>query len=163
MPDGQQPAGWYSDPAGDATKLRYWDGNNWTEQLMDAATSQAATPSANPYETTITTPTYPTDQNQPYGQQQPYQTQYVQPVPVGKDQSGLATAAMVLGIIGLVGAWIMPLLGYVLGILAVTLGTKGRNSSKAKFGTAGVILGIITLVFACLDHIISIVWLQNFF
>lgn len=29
-------AGWYPDPAGDATKLRYWDGAQWTEYLADA-------------------------------------------------------------------------------------------------------------------------------
>lgn len=30
-------AGWYPDPAGDATKLRYWDGTKWTDSTMDAA------------------------------------------------------------------------------------------------------------------------------
>lgn len=29
-------AGWYTDPAGDTSKLRYWDGAKWTDNLMDA-------------------------------------------------------------------------------------------------------------------------------
>ncbi len=29
-------AGWYPDPAGDATKLRYWDGTQWTEYYAEA-------------------------------------------------------------------------------------------------------------------------------
>ncbi len=29
-------AGWYSDPLGDMTKLRYWDGLRWTEKYRDA-------------------------------------------------------------------------------------------------------------------------------
>lgn len=28
-------AGWYPDPAGDASKLRYWDGGAWTDRFMD--------------------------------------------------------------------------------------------------------------------------------
>lgn len=28
-------AGWYPDPAGDASKLRYWDGAAWTDRVMD--------------------------------------------------------------------------------------------------------------------------------
>lgn len=42
-------AGWYPDPMGDTTKLRYWDGAAWTDNYapaqgqVDAATAQAAT------------------------------------------------------------------------------------------------------------------------
>lgn len=28
-------AGWYPDPSGDVTKLRYWDGIQWTENYTD--------------------------------------------------------------------------------------------------------------------------------
>lgn len=31
-----QQAGWYSDPSGNATKLRYWDGTQWTNDFADA-------------------------------------------------------------------------------------------------------------------------------
>lgn len=30
-------AGWYPDPSGNAAKLRFWDGNQWTNDFMDAA------------------------------------------------------------------------------------------------------------------------------
>lgn len=29
-------AGWYADPSGDLTKLRYWNGEQWTEHYTDA-------------------------------------------------------------------------------------------------------------------------------
>jgi len=29
----QQKPGWYRDPQGDASKLRYWDGSQWTNNL----------------------------------------------------------------------------------------------------------------------------------
>ncbi|MCL2807923.1 MAG: DUF2510 domain-containing protein [Coriobacteriia bacterium] len=31
-----QQAGWYSDPSGDVSKLRYWDGSQWTNDFTDA-------------------------------------------------------------------------------------------------------------------------------
>ncbi len=35
--------GWYPDPSGDATKLRYWDGAQWTTNVADAqAANQGA-------------------------------------------------------------------------------------------------------------------------
>ena len=47
----QPIAGWYTDPAGDASKLRYWDGTKWTDSLMDAPAPEAQTTTA-PAETT---------------------------------------------------------------------------------------------------------------
>ena len=45
MTDGHSiPPAWYPDPA-DASKLRYWDGANWTEKLIDRAAAAAAMPS----------------------------------------------------------------------------------------------------------------------
>jgi hypothetical protein len=37
MADGQIPAGWYPDPAGDTSKIRYWDGQAWTDQTQPTA------------------------------------------------------------------------------------------------------------------------------
>ncbi len=41
-----QQAGWYPDPSGDASKLRYWDGTQWTNDFTDAA--NAVQPEAQP-------------------------------------------------------------------------------------------------------------------
>ena len=32
----QPVAGWYPDPSGDPSKLRYWDGMQWTNDFADA-------------------------------------------------------------------------------------------------------------------------------
>lgn len=37
-------AGWYPDPSGDADKLRFWDGNHWTDDFMDASIVQQQQP-----------------------------------------------------------------------------------------------------------------------
>ncbi|MBQ8683128.1 MAG: DUF4190 domain-containing protein [Clostridia bacterium] len=72
---------------------------------------------------------------------------------LGPDDDGkkLSIAALVLGILGIVGGWI-PVVGYftlVLAILGIILGAKGRAKSIAATGkasgmaTAGLVLGII--------------------
>ena len=38
----QPVAGWYPDPSGDPSKLRYWDGMQWTNDFADAQPSQPA-------------------------------------------------------------------------------------------------------------------------
>jgi len=42
MDETKAPPGWYPDPAGDTTKLRYWDGENWTGSLQDVQLQPAA-------------------------------------------------------------------------------------------------------------------------
>jgi eukaryotic-like serine/threonine-protein kinase len=74
---------------------------------------------------------------------------------VGKDtttatSSGVATAALVLGIIGFVLCW-FPLLNLILGILSLIFGIKGQKdsagnkTSNAGAAVAGIVLGSITL------------------
>lgn len=40
------PAGWYQDPAGDPSLLRYWDGAQWTEHVQPAEPQAAPPPPA---------------------------------------------------------------------------------------------------------------------
>ena len=40
---GNPQAGWYPDPSGDVTKLRYWDGMQWTNNYTDAIVQPAIT------------------------------------------------------------------------------------------------------------------------
>ncbi|MDQ1683831.1 MAG: hypothetical protein QOC82_568 [Frankiaceae bacterium] len=68
-------------------------------------------------------------------------------------QNGLGTAAMVLGIIGLV-LFFTVFIGIVCGVLAIIFGIIGRN--RARLGqasnhgqaTAGLVTGIIAVVFS---------------
>ena len=43
MTEGQAPAGWYPDPMGDTTKVRYWNGLAWTNQTLDVTNPQSIT------------------------------------------------------------------------------------------------------------------------
>lgn len=79
---------------------------------------------------------------------------YPQPPPVSIPKNGMGTAALVLGIIGVLLAWIpfVGFLGFILGILAMVLG--GIGIFKAHKGTAtntvvsyvGTGLGLVAFV-----------------
>lgn len=67
---------------------------------------------------------------------------------------GFSIAALVMGILGIVGGW-FPIVGYftlVMAILGIIFGAKGRKMSAAAEGkasglaTAGLVLGIIGTV-----------------
>jgi hypothetical protein len=156
MTDVQTPAGWYADPSGDTTKLRYWDGANWTEQTSDvtASINQASQPIATPAGS-YTQPTAPSPTN-PYQQAAPG----VQP---STDRSGAATAALICGIVGIPGALFIALIGYVLGIIAIVMGVRSRTSSKKTLATAGIILGIVALIIALINSILGVILFSNYF
>ena len=74
-------------------------------------------------------------------EQQKQKTVYVQAAP----GNGLAVAALVLGIIGLVLFWI-PLIPYPLAILAIIFGAiEVKKQIKKGLAIAGIVTGIITL------------------
>ncbi|KAB8289468.1 hypothetical protein DSM100688_0548 [Bifidobacterium ramosum] len=107
--------GWYPDPSGDPTRLRWWDGTQWTESVMP--TSQQD-PNANPNP-------YASQQYQaPYQQPQYANYGYAQPTYAAdgtylmtETDRNLRLAAFVLNVIGCVAwcwtivalAWMIPM------------------------------------------------------
>jgi hypothetical protein len=166
MTDTQIPAGWYADPSGDTTKLRYWNGAEWTEQTSDATASggQAPQPTvapvtpASPYAQPTTTP--PPAPASPYPQ--PIYQQTAPGAPVS-DQSGAATGALVCGIVGIPGALLSPIVGIALGIIALVLGTRSRTSSKKNLAIVGMVLGVIALIIAIINWILGIVFFSDLY
>jgi len=140
-----QQAGWYPDPSGDASKLRYWDGMKWTNDFTDAgagAVSQPAQP-VQPVQTVQTAqPVYPTQAPQPA---QPYQqTQFYGQVPPTTQapvaqSNNMAVAALICGIVGLcIGP--ASVVALILGIIA------RKNPDKKGMATAGLVLGIVGVI-----------------
>lgn len=90
----------------------------------------------------------------------------VQPAPEVVDEGkNWSIAALVLGILGIVGGW-FPIVCYfttICAILGVVFGVKGRKMSVAANGkpsglaTAGLVLGIIGVAFAALGLICTAV------
>lgn len=64
-----------------------------------------------------------------------------------KDSFGLAIASFVLGIFSLL-AWLYPICGLPMSILALIFGIISINSSKRGLAIAGIVLSVIGLVLA---------------
>lgn len=70
-------AGWYPDPSGDKTKLRWWDGNQWTDNYADAVAPQQPA-QVQPQQAQVQQPVQPQAQ-QPQAQAQPQPQPQPQP------------------------------------------------------------------------------------
>ena len=168
-----QQAGWYRDPSGNASKLRYWDGEKWTNDYTDALYStqpptqqtpsyQAQPPQAFHQSQQMQPMAQPiTQQQNPYPQynqtpaQQPYQGGYAQAPQ--KTSNGLAVASLICGIAGLC------LVFGVASIVAIVMGVMGRkNPVNRGMATAGLVLGIVGLVISVLFTAIFFFSLGNF-
>lgn len=118
-------AGWYPDPSGDPSKLRYWDGTQWTGDFADAQPAQPVSP-----------------------------TYYPQPVQAsGGNDEALRLAAFVFCVVSAVSvcwaiiplAWMIPMTVHCWGIY------KGTKSNTTGFGVCTLIFvslvaGILLLV-----------------
>lgn len=70
---------------------------------------------------------------------------YGLPAAYSRPGGGKAIASFVLGIIGLIG-WLIPIVGVILGILALVFGTMTTKSSHRNLAIAGIVLGSITVL-----------------
>lgn len=84
---------------------------------------------------------------------------------VADDGKKWSTAALVLGILGIIGGW-FPIVCYftaVCAVLGIIFGVKGRKMSVAVNGkasglaTAGLVLGIIGTVFAAIGLVCTVI------
>lgn len=86
-------AGWYPDPAGNPTMIRYWDGTQWTDQYREvdpSVTSSAAEQQAAASQPAGQTSYQQQPQQQP--QQQAYQAASDQQTAYNPNQAGAASA-----------------------------------------------------------------------
>ena len=68
----------------------------------------------------------------------------------------MATAALVLGIIGLI-AWLLPIIGYPVTIVGLVLGIKSVKSEKRGMAIAGIVMSSIGLVLSLVNSILGVV------
>lgn len=160
-------AGWYADPAGDATKLRYWDGTKWTDSCMDAAAAQTAPvgqptqpvaqPTAQPVEqpTQPTQPVQPTQPTQPVQPTQPQSAAIPQPdytqgyvnyadMPlyyVSPQDSTLRLVAFILALLSTISySWCIVTLAWMIPMTVMTWGIyKGKRPNTVAFGVCSLL------------------------
>nr|WP_294492473.1 hypothetical protein [uncultured Mediterraneibacter sp.] len=79
-----------------------------------------------------------------------------QPIPVRTvDNTGAATATLVLGILSIPVGLLLPLVGIIIGGVGISQARMGLGSSKANLAKAGKILSIIGI---CVS---ALIWLLN--
>lgn len=67
---------------------------------------------------------------------------------------GLAIISLVFGIVGLL-AWIIPIIGLPVGVVALVLGILGIKKSNKGMSIAGIVLGVICLVITIINGAIG--------
>ena len=71
-------------------------------------------------------------------------------------RNGLATASLVTGIVGVVFAFLLAIVGLILGVVATALGASARRSGvRDGKTTAGLVLGIVAIVVAIANMVIA--------
>ena len=119
------------------------------------------------------------EQPVPGGFEQPVQGSFEQPVQNGfdpnvmpnaayqepqKSGNGMAIAAMVLGIVGLLACCLNTYVGIVAGIVAIILGVMARKKdSHSGMALAGIVLGIITVALALICIVIVLAFGSAFY
>lgn len=69
--------------------------------------------------------------------------------------NGYAVASLVLGCIGLVG-WLLPIIGYIVGILAIVFGCISKKSRKNSMSTIGIVMAVVTLILSATNSILGV-------
>jgi MFS family permease len=60
-----------------------------------------------------------------------------------------------MGIIGLI-AWLIPLIGMILGVLSLVFGTMSTRSSHRNLAIAGIVLGSITIALSLFGFVLNV-------
>ena len=113
-----------------------------------------------------TEPVQPVNDTQ-YNQQNFNQQPYQQYDPMGGQQpqgsKGMSVAAMVLGIVAIVGACCCTYVGIICGIIAVVLGiiSKKQHREGEQMALAGIICGAVGFVIGLVTVIINLVNIAN--
>jgi len=81
--------------------------------------------------------------------------------PSGETSPKGATAALVCGIIGIVMSFIIPLVGLILSLVAISQGIKANKVSKTGIATAGYIMGIAGIILSIIMWVLSAVMLAS--
>jgi hypothetical protein len=153
------PAGWYPDPAGDTTKIRYWNGTAWTEQTQPAVNPELQGGAGDPRLAPETAAQQTPASLQPIyapGQEIPADIT----APQTKDRKGFAIAALILGILS-IPCGCLAYVAFLPGLLAVIFGILGLKSSRKGMAIAGIICGVVGIVFGAVMLTVALDVLQD--
>lgn len=79
-----------------------------------------------------------------------------------KKVGGKSIASFVLGLVGII-AWLIPLFGYPVTIVGLSLGCIARKEEKNTYSLVGIILCIITLVLTLINSIMGVIMVYSLY
>ena len=155
---GSFPAGWYPDPTPGSTRMRFWDGIQWTEHYS------LTPPSA------VAGSTYPQTQAVQPAMQQQYapvpqpgaapnyyyaQAMAMQPMAQmsKKSTQGLAIWSLVCGILSIVISligWLFSIVGVSSAVVGIILGVLALKKQKGALSIIGIVLSSLGVVLSIL-------------
>ncbi|MCL1880305.1 MAG: DUF2510 domain-containing protein [Actinomycetia bacterium] len=158
------PAGWYPDPKRGSDKIRFWDGEKWTDRLMDnpgCVVSAAGSGEAGQSEQTQERPAAGFGQSVfPFSNRS---TPGSPNRPVTSDEAakqrrlqGCAVAGFALGSMALLLSWLggIAFLPAVSGVVLSALGLYGPRRELAQIG---LIVSLLSVVIAAAVLIITLI------
>lgn len=74
--------------------------------------------------------------------------------PQKKDNSGLAITSLAMGIFSCL-AWLFPICGLPVSVLALIFGIVGLNSSKRNLAIAGIVMSAIGLILTIINSLLG--------
>jgi hypothetical protein len=162
------PAGWYPDPAGDTTKIRYWNGQAWTDQtqpvvnpeLVNNAGGFAPAPAPGPAPAPAPAPGQPAAAPlQPIYAPSQEIPPYAMAAPTA-DRKGFAIAGFVLGIVGILFCC-MAYFACLPALLGIIFSALGLKSSRRGLAIAGIIIGAVAVLLGIGMTILAVEVLQH--
>lgn len=134
-------AGWYPDPSGDQTKLRYWDGSQWTNEYTDSPTYATGTQ----------------EQGGQYGSARPQGSSSIvsnrSRYAMSSQDSTLRLVAFIFCVLSLASScWLIIPLAWMIPMTVVSWGIyKGTRPNTTAFGVCtllfvSLVAGILLLV-----------------
>lgn len=144
-------AGWYPDPEGDTSRLRYWDGTQWTDNYTPhphRSSCGRPTGCTGCSHTAQPTPAAPVTSDTSY---QVFDSEQIYPM-TSQDRV-LRLIAFILNIISCVGwAWLIIPLAWMIPMTVISWGIyKGTRANTVAFGVCTLIFvdlisGILLLI-----------------
>ena len=131
-------AGWYPDPQGDTSRLRYWDGTQWTDNYTPIPT---AAPAEDPQVAQAAAYTAQPTPAAPVTSDTSYQVFDSEQVPMTSQDRVLRLIAFILNIISCVGwAWLIIPLAWMIPMTVISWGIyKGTRANTVAFGVCTLI------------------------
>jgi hypothetical protein len=87
--------------------------------------------------------------------------EHASPVAEGTGRQGRATASLILGIIAVLAALLIPILGWLLAAIGITLGATARSEARRRGmphgrATAGIVLGIVAVLLGVASVVLAV-------